>query len=119
MQAFCITLDENSPVRAVPAMREIQRLGFKGSFTSGVDVKQRSLDEFKEILSTRAYRELLEGRQVPEALSGLGSLGCYLAHYQLWQRCARGDQPIAVFEDDVQFTADTPQRLPALLRCRQ
>ena len=116
MDAYCITLDRTNPTRALATMREIERLGFKGQFVDGVNIKGQPLSKFKDLVSTRAYRELLEGRQVHEALSGLGSLGCYLAHLNLWKLCASSDRPIAIFEDDAQFDRDAPQRLQSLLK---
>ena len=115
MKAYCITLNRSDPLRAQTALREIQRLGVDCEFADGVDLKQHDLARLRELLTPRAFVELQRGRQVHEALSGLGSVGCYLAHYRLWQRCAAGSEPIAIFEDDVQFQADAPQRVRALL----
>jgi len=115
MKAYCITLNPDDPLRAQTALREIRRLGFDCEFAEGVDLKQHDLARLKELLSPRAFVELQQGRQVHEALSGLGSVGCYLAHYRLWQRCVEAREPIAIFEDDVQFQADAPQRVQELL----
>ena len=30
-----------------------------------------------------------------------GEIGCFLSHYKVWQLVAEGDEPVAVFEDDV------------------
>lgn len=32
-----------------------------------------------------------------------GVIGCFYSHYRLWQKCAGGDEPIMIFEDDVLF----------------
>lgn len=103
MKAYCITLDPNDPNRARRAIREIKKLGFDCEFAEGVDLRSFTLDQLKTLLTPRAYVELLQGRQVHEALSGLGSVGCYLAHLKLWQVAAESREPIAIFEDDVSF----------------
>ena len=30
-----------------------------------------------------------------------GEIGCFLSHYKVWQMVAEGDEPVAIFEDDV------------------
>ena len=46
------------------------------------------------------------GRYVHEALSGVGSVGCYMAHYNLWKLCVEQNKEIAVFEDDFELLDD-------------
>jgi GR25 family glycosyltransferase involved in LPS biosynthesis len=36
-------------------------------------------------------------------LSRPGVIGCFLSHYQLWQKCLELNEPIMIFEDDVKF----------------
>jgi GR25 family glycosyltransferase involved in LPS biosynthesis len=36
-------------------------------------------------------------------LSRPGVIGCFLSHYQLWQRCLEINEPLMIFEDDVKF----------------
>ena len=116
MKAYCITLDRHSTERALAAIKQIQRLGFEVEFADGVNVKDMNLDDIAPLLSTRAYFELKFGREVHEALSGLGSVGCYFAHLNLWRRCAAGTEPIAIFEDDVDFQNTSAESLPLILQ---
>lgn len=115
IKAYCITLNPFNLTRAIPTKKAIEKLGFSCEFVEGVNIKNRPLDEFSDILSHRAYLELKNGRKVHEALSGMGSLGCYLAHLKLWKKCAESQEPMAIFEDDIGFTEDAAQKLPALL----
>ena len=34
-----------------------------------------------------------------------GTQGCFLSHWRLWNQCAQGTQPMAIFEHDVEFLA--------------
>ena len=35
-----------------------------------------------------------------------GIMGCFYSHYRLWEKCAKLDEPIMIFEDDVKFTRE-------------
>ena len=37
-----------------------------------------------------------------------GVRGCFLSHYSLWQRCAQHNEPIGIFEHDVEFVGCAP-----------
>jgi len=112
LTAVCITLDPESPTRAKPTLREIKRVGFVNVKTiSGVDLRKKSLKDVNDLLSVRAYGELHSGRYVHEALSGLGSVGCYLAHLNAWKKCVKLGTPLVIFEDDLLFTPDAKERI--------
>jgi len=101
IQAVCITLNPRNPDRAQRAVSEIQKLGFRNvSFFEGVRGDTLSDDELKNLMTPRAYFELKNGRYVHEALSGVGSVGCYLAHTNAWKKCLFNGEPLAIFEDD-------------------
>ncbi len=101
IEAVCITLDPQNPDRAQRALSEIRKLGFKhSSFFEGVRGAKFSDDELKRLMTPRAYFELRNGRYVHEAFSGVGSVGCYLAHINAWKKCASSGEPLAIFEDD-------------------
>ena len=38
-----------------------------------------------------------------------GVRGCFLSHYSLWKRCVQINEPIGIFEHDVEFTGCSPQ----------
>ena len=46
-----------------------------------------------------------EGNPTPDTIRtrGPGALGCFYSHYRLWQKCVELNEPIWIFEDDVQF----------------
>lgn len=101
IKAVCITLNSQDPERAQRAISEIKKLGFQDvSFFEGVRVNDFSDDELKNLMTPRAYFELKNGRYVHEAFSGLGSIGCYLAHTNAWRKCIHLGEPLAIFEDD-------------------
>lgn len=110
--AFCITLNPSSQERAIPAVREIKRVGFKTvDFLPGVDFRKKTLGDVKDLVSNRAYLELAKGRYVHEGLSGLGSVGCYMAHLGAWRKCVEMGRPIAIFEDDLLFVPDAREKI--------
>lgn len=37
-----------------------------------------------------------------------GVRGCFLSHYMLWQRCVKIDEPIGIFEHDIEFVKGSP-----------
>ena len=112
LTAVCITLNPESSTRAKPTLREIKRVGFSNVKTiPGVDLRKKSLKDVKNFISVRAYGELSSGRYVHEALSGLGSVGCYLAHLSAWKKCVELDTPLVIFEDDLLFTPDAKERI--------
>jgi GR25 family glycosyltransferase involved in LPS biosynthesis len=43
------------------------------------------------------------GREATK-ISSPGVRGCFLSHYRLWQKCAELDEPIIIWEDDIQLT---------------
>lgn len=114
--AYCITLDPNNKKRAVPTLENIRKLGFTNvQFSPGVRGGTLGPLYIKSILSPRAFVELQDGRYVHEALSGLGSVGCYLAHIKLWKQCVDKNTPIAIFEDDLVITEEAPSQILHLL----
>jgi len=38
-----------------------------------------------------------------DSQQGAGEMGCFDSHYRLWQKCVELNEPIMVFEDDVEF----------------
>jgi len=106
--ALCITLDPSSKERALRAKKEISKLGFKKfAFAPGVKGKNIPDDDLRDLLTSRAYYELKNGRYVHEALSSVGAVGCYLAHLQCWSRGT--EQTVAIFEDDFVSTPNAKE----------
>ena len=56
----------------------------------------------KNLITTRAYRDLIYGRHEHAGLSSLGAVGCTMSHNALWELCANKSFPyIVILEDDV------------------
>lgn len=55
------------------------------------------------------WRDPLLGRTMTR-----GEVACFLSHYKLWQLVAEGDEPVAIFEDDVQCFQSLDSVLPLL-----
>lgn len=101
ISAVCITLDRSSPDRAQRSIREIEQLGFRDvSFIDGINGHALEDDNIQSLTTPRAYFEIKNGRYVHEALSGKGSVGCYLSHLSAWKECISRGENLAIFEDD-------------------
>lgn len=60
------------------------------------------------LLSDTALRDLKieickKDRKTQEMMQKPGVLGCFLSHYKLWNRCAKSNEPIGIFEHDIEF----------------
>lgn len=53
-----------------------------------------------EKLSDSFLCKLVEGN----SYSSVGAIGAYESHMKLWETCLELDEPIVIFEDDIQFT---------------
>ncbi len=117
INAVCITLDKRNKKRAQRALSEIRKLGFKNPrFFDGVDGRKISDVTLKSIMSPRAYFELKKGRYVHEALSGVGSIGCYLAHVNAWKACLKSGNVLAIFEDDFVAKSGSKEKMEIALK---
>ena len=99
----------------------------------------------RKALFTRANAEYLENWQIHDAFDGRnhtyeqivglgwdtdkdwrdpmldrvltrGEIGCFISHYQLWEKCAEGDERYIILEDDVVFTSSMKEALKKLER---
>lgn len=75
--------------------------GWSVELFAGVDGQQHSLANF----GLRANRQDAKCRTM---LERAGVQGCLLSHWQLWKKCIELDQPIGIFEHDVEFVAPCP-----------
>lgn len=99
--AVCITLDHTNENRALKAKKDILRLGFNScKFVTAVNGYNLSENQIRNITTVRSFYELIQGRYVHEALSGKGSIGCYLSHLKCWNLCLQENREYAIFEDD-------------------
>ena len=50
-----------------------------------------------------------EDRKTREMMERPGVRGCFLSHYQLWKMCAKGNEPIGIFEHDIEFIREAEE----------
>ena len=90
-----------------------QRADRRVSFTE--QAKNRFEYEFFEAVDGKRVRHLTENiwsEWIDPLLNrkmNVGEIGCLLSHYALWQKCIDLDEPIVIFEDDIQLLNYDPQ----------
>ncbi len=103
MKSYVINLDRN-PDRLNAITRRFSELGISFERYAAIDgaaFTNEQIDEFTNA-RPRAGQPWLRGQ-----------IGCFLSHYNIWQKIANGhDDYAAVFEDDVHAS----DRLPAFLQ---
>lgn len=56
------------------------------------------------IITPRAYNDIVYGREQHTALPSLGAVGCTMSHCSLWNKCVSNNFPyIIIAEDDAKF----------------
>lgn len=99
--ALMITLDINQEDRAQRALKEIKKMGFENILIiDGVRGSKLTDEQIKKLTTPKAWYDIEHGRYCHEALSGKGSVGCYLSHISAWKKCIELDEPCVIFEDD-------------------
>jgi GR25 family glycosyltransferase involved in LPS biosynthesis len=82
-------------------------LGFKNvNHFSAVDGRKFTpYDLLKNnIITTRSYQDLVQGRDQAKGISSLGAIGCTMSHDALWNLCVKNKFPyIIILEDDVKL----------------
>ena len=68
---------------------------------SAVDAKNLVLEtaEYINPISKTHIRNKIETEH--DHITGMGQVGCYLSHVNMWKKCLEHDKPIIVVEDDV------------------
>ena len=105
MKAFIISLSKiPSSIETAQAMIEpLQSYGFD------VELFEGSYgDDMPELFAHqgRIFHPTDHNEQPSKAnrkTVGFGAMGCFYSHYRLWQKCVDLNEPIWVFEDDVEF----------------
>ena len=109
---WCISLNGKGDSRFKNARKTILDMGFSEPRRFDAIPGQKLSDKvIKTLLSPRAYNELKYGRHTHQAISGKGSIGCYLSHVKLWEQCIKNNEMIAVFEDDINVYPDAHKHL--------
>lgn len=56
------------------------------------------------IITIRAYKDLIYDRNEHSAIPSLGGIGCFMSHRKLWEKCIHDNLPhIIILEDDVKL----------------
>lgn len=105
MKAFIISLSkiESSITTAKAMIEPLESYGFD------VELFEGSYgNEMKKIFKTQGRlfhpTDYNENPVSPtRKTAGPGAMGCFYSHYRLWEKCIELDEPIWVFEDDIEF----------------
>lgn len=84
--------------------KNLKKLGFTDvKYFKAIDAREMNSQELlkKNIISTRAYHDLKNGRSDHIAISSLGTVGCTLSHRELWYICSKKLPYIIIAEDDL------------------
>ena len=85
----------------------LKDVGFKNiNHFEAVNGKKLNIEKLRKnnIISIRAYNDLLEGRNEHSGISSLGAIGCSLSHYYLWRKCVDENLSyITIIEDDIKI----------------
>ena len=84
---------------------ELRNIGFKNiNYYESINGKKLNIDSLVEnnTISSRTYIDLIDGRHQHSGIPSLGAIGCYMSHYNLWEKCVSNNLPyIIIVEDDV------------------
>jgi len=99
--AYMVCLDRLAKERCDPAFDEYKKIFPKLERISAVDAKKLDLEtaEYINPISKTHIRKKIEMEH--DFVTGMGQVGCYLSHVNLWRKCLEHDKPIIVIEDDV------------------
>lgn len=75
--------------------------GWNLELFEGVDGALHSLEDFK--ISTNQ-----SNAKCRDMMSRPGVQGCFLSHWQLWNKCIQLNEPIGIFEHDIKFLGPMP-----------
>ena len=75
------------------------------SIVPAVDGREVTYEKLKEMGfdTNKNWRDPILKRTLTK-----GEIGCFLSHWKVWEKCAQGDEPFLVFEDDVVMTGPLP-----------
>jgi GR25 family glycosyltransferase involved in LPS biosynthesis len=85
--------------------KHLKNRGFKNiNLYQAVNGKSFNVSDLKKnnIITLRAYNDLINGREQHSGLSGLGCIGCTMSHHNLWKKCVDEKLPyIIIVENDL------------------
>ena len=76
--------------------------GWSTEFFEGIDGRRQTLNDLG-IQIYPHHKKCVKYMQRP------GTQGCFLSHWSLWNLCRDQDQPMMIFEHDVEFLAPPPK----------
>ena len=99
--AYMVCLDRLAKERCDPAFDEYKKIFPKLERMSAVDAKNLDLEtaEYINPISKEHIRNKVETAH--DHITGMGQVGCYLSHVNMWKKCLEHNKPIIVVEDDV------------------
>ena len=105
MKAFIISLSkiEQSIKSAIAMINPLQAMGFDVELfegTYGPDAIHLVTHENRKLHPTDHFENPIVNTI---RLSGPGAIGCFYSHFRLWKKCVELNEPIYIFEDDVNF----------------
>lgn len=98
LKGYIIRLEshELSQAWSLHAMTTGLALGWDLEYWSGVDGRLTGLAQYG-IAIYQGHKKCVRYMSRP------GTQGCFLSHWQLWNQCVKQDEPMAIFEHDIEF----------------
>jgi hypothetical protein len=112
MNIFDIPLYYIGFTKNIEFENSLKKVGFKHiNYFKAIDGRKMTPDELlnNNIISVRGYKDLTQGREEHYGLSSLGTVGCWLSHISLWDKCAKELPYIIIVEDDLILNKITQQ----------
>lgn len=98
---ICLEDFENSMEWAQHALTTGQKYGWNVELYQGVNGHKITLQE-KRLRISHCNKKCVKAMTRP------GTAGCFMSHFSLWEKCASGNEPIEIFEHDVEFLDEPP-----------
>lgn len=96
MKSYIIRLENffNSVNWANNAYKSAKKHKWDINFFKGVNGQQETLEDYNIKIN-------LKYKKNKKAFKRVGTVGCFLSHYKLWQKCIELNEPICILEHDV------------------
>ena len=96
VKSFIIRLSDfsNSVEWAKKAYDSAKVNGWNVHYFEGVDGRKETLRDYNVKINSKYKKSI-------RAFERIGTVGCFLSHYKLWQRCVELNETICILEHDV------------------
>lgn len=109
MKAYIINLPE-AVERKKLLQEQISKIrGIDFIFFDAIRWDEERFQEYRSFWDWDFLTKLYRGRALTR-----GEKACFASHFALWEKCAKGNEPILVFEDDVIFLEDFEEKILVL-----